>query len=57
MPNSPLTPTIRRRRLGAALRRLRTDAGMTLEAAATTMGWKSPKLSKIENATQAIGIR
>ncbi|WP_221355069.1 helix-turn-helix domain-containing protein [Streptomyces beigongshangae] len=54
MPNSPLVPTVRRRRLGAALRRLRNDAGMTLDDAAATMKWKGPKLSKIESANQAI---
>ncbi|MFC9914267.1 helix-turn-helix domain-containing protein [Streptomyces sp. NPDC127197] len=54
MPNSPLVPTVRRRRLGATLRRLRNGAGMTLDDAAATMGWKGPKLSKIESANQAI---
>lgn len=54
MPNSPLVPTVRRRRLGASLRRLRNEAGMTLDHAATAMGWRGPKLSKIESATQAI---
>ncbi|MFI6550403.1 helix-turn-helix domain-containing protein [Streptomyces prunicolor] len=54
MPNSPLVPTVRRRRLGASLRGLRNEAGMTLDVAATAMGWRGPKLSKIESATQAI---
>ncbi len=54
MPNSPLVPTVRRRRLGASLRSLRNEAGMTLDSAAGAMGWKGPKLSKIEGATQAI---
>ncbi|MGV9879930.1 helix-turn-helix domain-containing protein [Streptomyces sp. NPDC003006] len=54
MPNSPLVPTVRRRRLGATLRKLRNDAGLTLDEAATAMGWQSPKLSKIENAVQAV---
>ncbi|MDF9816388.1 helix-turn-helix transcriptional regulator [Streptomyces sp. SPB162] len=54
MPNSPLVPTVRRRRLGATLKRLRNDAGLTLDEAAAAMGWKGPKLSKIENAAQAI---
>lgn len=54
MPNSPLVPTVRRRRLGASLRGLRNEAGMTLDVAATAMGWRGPKLSKIEGATQAI---
>lgn len=54
MPHSPLVPTVRRRRLGQTLRKLRNDAGMTLEDAAVAMGWKVPKLSKIENARQQI---
>ncbi|MFJ7911892.1 MULTISPECIES: helix-turn-helix domain-containing protein [unclassified Kitasatospora] len=54
MPNSPLVPTVRRRQLGKALRRLRNTAGLTLDGAAEAMGWKGPKLSKIENATQSI---
>ncbi|MHB9861635.1 helix-turn-helix domain-containing protein [Streptomyces sp. YIM S03343] len=54
MPNSPLVPTVRRRRLGASLRRFRNEAGMTLDGAAGAMTWRAPKLSKIEGATQAI---
>ncbi|MFD1657378.1 helix-turn-helix domain-containing protein [Streptomyces caeni] len=54
MPNSPLVPTVRRRRLGASLRRFRNEAGMTLDAAAGAMAWRAPKLSKIEGATQSI---
>ncbi|MQS06212.1 helix-turn-helix domain-containing protein [Streptomyces alkaliphilus] len=54
MPNSPVVPTIRRRRLGVTLKRLRNDAGLTLDEAAGVMGWKAPKLSKIENAVQSI---
>lgn len=54
MPNSPLVPTVRRRRLGTTLRRLRNDAGLTLDEAAGAMGWNAPKMSKIENASQAI---
>ncbi|MFE9425244.1 helix-turn-helix domain-containing protein [Kitasatospora sp. NPDC006697] len=54
MSNSPLSPTVRRRQLGKALRRLRNKAKLTLDEAAATMGWKAPKMSKIENATQSI---
>lgn len=54
MPNAPLVPTVRRRRLGSTLRHFRHQAGLTLEEAAVTMGWKAPKMSKIENATQSI---
>ncbi|MFI6703177.1 helix-turn-helix domain-containing protein [Streptomyces sp. NPDC050509] len=54
MPNSPVVPTVRRRRLGTALRQFRNDAGMTLDQAASAIGWKGPKLSKIESANQSI---
>ncbi|MEU9213429.1 helix-turn-helix transcriptional regulator [Streptomyces sp. NPDC048415] len=54
MPNQPLVPTVRRRRLGSTLKQIRNDARMTLEDAATAMGWTVPKLSKIENAKQQI---
>ncbi|WP_380277514.1 helix-turn-helix domain-containing protein [Kitasatospora purpeofusca] len=54
MSNSPLVPTVRRRQLGKALRGLRNTAGLTLDGAAEAMGWRGPKLSKIENATQSI---
>ncbi|MFI9587850.1 helix-turn-helix domain-containing protein [Streptomyces sp. NPDC052236] len=54
MPNSPVVPTIRRRRLGSTLRRLRNEASLTLDEAAAAVGWKAPKLSKIENAAQSI---
>ncbi|MEV0095281.1 helix-turn-helix transcriptional regulator [Streptomyces sp. NPDC050738] len=54
MPNSPMVPTVRRRRLGATLRTFRNKAGLSLDEAAQTMGWNGPKMSKIENAVQAI---
>ncbi|MFE7116103.1 helix-turn-helix domain-containing protein [Streptomyces sp. NPDC057654] len=54
MPNSPVVPTVRRRRLGTTLKRLRNAAGLTLEEAAAAMGWNGPKMSKIENAAQTI---
>ncbi|WP_432588155.1 helix-turn-helix transcriptional regulator [Streptomyces sp. HD1123-B1] len=58
-------PTVRRRRLGSALRRLRTEAGMTLDAAADALNaeqngsaharrWTAPKLSRIENANATL---
>lgn len=50
MPTVPLIPTVRRRRLGGMLRRLRNDAGMSLDSAAAAMDWDSSKLSRIENA-------
>lgn len=55
MPNAPRPPTVRRRRLGATLRRLRAQAGLSLDDAAAAMGWKAPKMSKIETAN--LGIR
>ncbi|MFF3738219.1 helix-turn-helix domain-containing protein [Streptomyces sp. NPDC002566] len=54
MPNSPMVPTVRRRRLGATLRRFRNEAGLSLDQAAEAMGWNGPKMSKIENAFQGI---
>ncbi|WP_424528870.1 helix-turn-helix domain-containing protein [Sphaerisporangium viridialbum] len=54
MPNAPVVPTVRRRRLGSTLRHLRNQAGLTLDEAAATMGWKAPKMSKIENASANI---
>ncbi|MFD9504807.1 helix-turn-helix domain-containing protein [Streptomyces sp. NPDC060035] len=50
MPNMRPVPTVRRRRLGEALRRYRNEAGLSLDAAAKAMGWIAPKLSRIENA-------
>ncbi|MEU3752240.1 helix-turn-helix transcriptional regulator [Streptomyces olivoreticuli] len=50
MPTVPLVPTLRRRRLGEALRRFRNEAGLTIEQAAALMGWDNSKLSRIENA-------
>ncbi|KUL45104.1 helix-turn-helix domain-containing protein [Streptomyces antimycoticus] len=58
-------PTVRRRRLGSTLRQLRTEAGMTLDAAAAALNaaangsadarrWTAPKLSRIENANATI---
>ncbi|MFW6695583.1 helix-turn-helix domain-containing protein [Streptomyces sp. MAR4 CNX-425] len=50
MANYRVLPTVRRRRLGDALRRFRTEANFSLEAASGAMGWDPAKLSKIENA-------
>src|SRR5579884_2871171 len=47
-------PTIRRRRLGAALRRLREGSGMSLEAVARELGWSTSKVSRIESAKIAV---
>ncbi|WP_405985704.1 helix-turn-helix domain-containing protein [Streptomyces sp. NBC_00872] len=50
MPNVRAVPTLRRRRLGDALRQYRTAAGVSQEAAGEAMGWAESKMSRIENA-------
>ena len=47
-------PNIRRRRLGAALRRLREGSGMSLEVVAKELGWSTSKISRIELAKIAV---
>ncbi len=47
-------PNIRRRRLGAALRRLRDATGMTLETVAEELHWSTSKISRIERAAIAV---
>lgn len=44
------SPTIRHRRLGRELRRLREEAGLTPERAAQHLGWSRSKLNRIEIA-------
>lgn len=46
----PSSPTVRRRRLAAELRRLRERAGLIGEQVAERMGWSASKVSRIENA-------
>lgn len=41
-------PAVRRRKLGAELRRLRTSAGLTSGEAARLVGWHQSKVSRIE---------
>lgn len=43
------SPTIRRRRLSAALRQLRLDRGMSAEMVARKAGWDPSKISRIES--------
>ncbi|MEU0809220.1 helix-turn-helix transcriptional regulator [Streptomyces sp. NPDC005970] len=50
MPNSRAVPTLRRRRLGEALRKYRREAGMSMAVAGEAMGWDESKMSRIENA-------
>ncbi len=48
------SPTVRRRRLAAALRRLRDQSGMTAEEAARHIGISKSALSRIENALVSV---
>lgn len=50
-----MVPTVRQRRLGAELRRLREHSGRTLEESAYRLQWSASKLSRIENAR--IGVQ
>ena len=45
-----------RRILGRRLRKLREQAGLTLEAAAPALEWSVSKLSRIETAGQIIDV-
>src|SRR5689334_14589271 len=46
--NARRSPTIRRRRLGAELRRYRETAGVTIEVVADRLGCSPSKVSRIE---------
>jgi transcriptional regulator with XRE-family HTH domain len=46
----PASPTVRRRRLAAELRRLRERAGLTGDQVAERVGWSASKLSRFEHA-------
>ncbi|GAA0555845.1 helix-turn-helix domain-containing protein [Actinomadura livida] len=50
-----IAPTVRRRRLGIELNRLRERLGPTVEEVAARLDWSPSKLSRIENAR--IGVR
>ncbi|RBQ19626.1 transcriptional regulator [Spongiactinospora rosea] len=50
MTSDRQSPTVRRRRLSAELRRLRDQARMTSTEVAESLGWSRGKLSRIENA-------
>src|SRR4051812_46776238 len=47
------SPTVRRRRLGAELRRLRQQAGQTIDQVAETTGISKSVLSRIEKGESA----
>jgi transcriptional regulator with XRE-family HTH domain len=48
------SPTVRRRRLAAELRRLRLVSKLTIEQVAETLEWSPGKVSKIENARVSV---
>lgn len=48
------SPTVKRRRLAAALRRHRDQAGLTLEEVAGQLEWSPGKISRIENARVSV---
>jgi transcriptional regulator with XRE-family HTH domain len=50
-------PNIRRRRLGVELRRLREEAGLTMEQVAEQLKWPDSKISRIENAQTLLSTR
>ncbi|GAA3501533.1 helix-turn-helix transcriptional regulator [Streptomyces prasinosporus] len=47
-------PAVRRRKLGAELRTLRTSAGLTSGEAARLVGWHQSKVSRIETGTSGV---
>ncbi len=61
-PPEQVSSTVRRWQLTEALRRMREEAGLTVEQAATELGkmggrWSRAKISRIENRTQGFKIR
>jgi transcriptional regulator with XRE-family HTH domain len=48
------SPTMRRRRLAAELRRLRNEAGLTIDEASSALGWPPSKISRTENRQYGI---
>src|SRR5205823_2809490 len=53
---APTSPTVRRRRLAAELRRLRDLLDLTLEEVAERLNWSASKLSRIETAKSGAKI-
>lgn len=51
------SPTVRRRRLGFELRKLREDAGLTLDEVGERLEWSGAKVSRIENARVSVRPR
>ncbi|MEU9113872.1 helix-turn-helix transcriptional regulator [Streptomyces sp. NPDC048483] len=54
---SNINPTVRRRRLGQELRRLREDKGMTAEQVAERLLVSQSKISRLENGRRSISQR
>ncbi len=48
--------TLKQRQLGRALRRLREDAGLSLDEAAPKLDWSASKLGRIETAQQGVDV-
>lgn len=48
------SPSVRRRRLAAELRKLREESGLTGATTAKTLGWQHSKITRIERAEQGI---
>src|ERR1022692_785853 len=48
------SPTVKRRRLAAELRKAREQAGLTIEEVADRLEWSSAKISRIENARVSV---
>jgi transcriptional regulator with XRE-family HTH domain len=48
------SPTVKRRRLAAELRRHRDDAGLTIEEVAERLEWSAAKISRIENSRVSV---
>jgi transcriptional regulator with XRE-family HTH domain len=48
------SPTVKRRRLAAELRRRRDEAGMTIEEVADQLEWSAAKISRIENSRVSV---
>jgi transcriptional regulator with XRE-family HTH domain len=50
----PASPSLRRRRLAAELRRLREQAGLSTNDAARKLGWQASRISRIETRQSGI---
>ncbi len=51
----PASPSMRRRRLAAELRKLRDQSGLSVTDAARRLGWQASRLSRIETRQSGIG--